>query len=282
VRPLKRPRRQPQVDRRLVGISFVDVLFALVVAEALEPIKHWRTIPAVGWSHLALVIVLVITSWVGYHNSFNRPTYFIRFPNLPLWQFLIDICLVIVYWVAAVSAEGSGNPIVKKPAAWPEAAAVAASFGLYVIWDRIGKAVRDDDRYAARRKDRDVPERRRVTKRCLVAAAVILVAVLAVRPDSRLCIIAVDVVLIALLIIFRVTKERAGTPKVDYVFHRVTSEGLWRAQCDDGSHLAAHGRTKQEAVDRLVAVLKEHYGRECDTELKQPPAVWPLADTTDS
>lgn len=80
--------RRTAVDTTRVGLSFIEVLFALVVARTLDPLVKYSSIPVVGWSHLAVAFVLAVTSWIGYHNSWNRPRYFIRFANLPLWQFV--------------------------------------------------------------------------------------------------------------------------------------------------------------------------------------------------
>jgi hypothetical protein len=61
--------------------------------------------------------VLTVTNWIGYHNSWNRPRYFIRFANLTLWQFVIDVLLVIAYWLGDVSAEGTGTELGQRVSA---------------------------------------------------------------------------------------------------------------------------------------------------------------------
>lgn len=110
---MTRERRPTEKDERLVGLSFIEVLFAIVVARALDPLADFPKLPGVGLSHLAVAGVLTIASWIGYHNSWNRPRYFIRFPNLPLGQFLVDAALVVTYWLTAVWAEGSGSELGK-------------------------------------------------------------------------------------------------------------------------------------------------------------------------
>ena len=258
-------RRPPEEDPRLVGISFVDVLFALVIAEALAPIKNWSRVPAVGLAHLGLTIVLVITSWIGYHNSRNRPTYFIRFPNLPLGQFLVDIFLVGVYWTTAVSAEGSGNSLGRHLSAVPETITVAASFGLYWVWDQIGFAIRKSDQYGHRKLAFDEPARRTVTSWCLLLALLALVWVLLDEPDSDGHIITVDLLLVGLLLLFRFWKEQAGPARVGVALRRDTAQGLWRAEADDGTQ--ATGSTRADARSRVEASLRAKYGEDCQTYL---------------
>lgn len=124
------PRRRTAVDKRRVGLSFIEVLFALVVARALDPLAKFDSIPAIGLSHLALAFVLAVTSWIGYHNSWNRPRFYIRFANLPLWQFVFDVLLVVAYWFCAVSAEGTGTDLGRSASALPESIVVAVSFVL--------------------------------------------------------------------------------------------------------------------------------------------------------
>src|SRR5688572_29913526 len=97
----------PSQDRSLVGISFVDVLFALVIAKILDTAANWDALVAEGVGHVLVAFTLTVTSWIGYHNSLNRPRYFIRFANLPLIQFSIDVLLVVVYWFTASYVDGA-------------------------------------------------------------------------------------------------------------------------------------------------------------------------------
>lgn len=205
--------RPTAVDKTRVGLSFIEVLFALVVARALDPLADYSSIPGVGLSHLAVAFVLTVTSWIGYHNSWNRPRYFIRFANLPLWQFMIDVFLVVAYWFCAVSAEGTGTDLGRTVSARPEALCVAVSFVLYCLWDWVGFAIRRSDLYPNSPPGRDVPRRRQVTLVCAAVAVLFGGVVWAVDPTSTRVIVGTDIVLIALLLAFRFTKEiRFVTP----------------------------------------------------------------------
>src|SRR2546421_423904 len=79
----------PRFDEGSVGITFVDVLFAIVAGELLRPLAKWWTISDAGAWHLAVAATLVLTSWIGYHTSSSRPRFVIRFPNLPLMGFVV-------------------------------------------------------------------------------------------------------------------------------------------------------------------------------------------------
>ena len=207
------PDRPPAVDDKAVGISFVDVLFALVIGKVLDPFLDAKTISGPGVMHLVLAAILTLTSWVGYHNSLNRPTYFIRFPNLPLFQFLLDIAMVVAYWLTAVSAERATNQVVDAPSAIPEALFIALSFVLYVAWDYVSNSIRHDDRYERRPISHEVPARRYVTLACCLFAIVLFVVVRFNDSHSARTVYLVDALLIVLLIAFRLLKEYVTPPE---------------------------------------------------------------------
>jgi hypothetical protein len=139
---MARARRPPQVDERNTSVTFVDVLFALVVAKILD-VSIDGNIPSVAKAHLVVGAVLTITSWVGYHNSVNRSPYFLRFWNLPIFLFTIDICLVYIYWlfpVLTVDPVVDGQPQV--PTAIPATLLIAIASALYVLWDLVALSIR--------------------------------------------------------------------------------------------------------------------------------------------
>ncbi len=201
------PHRPPAPDTAAVGVSFVDVLFALVIARVLEPFAEVQKLTGPGIVHLVLAGILTLTSWIGYHNSLNRPKFFIRFPNLPLWQFLLDISMVVVYWLTAVTAEHVESPVTPPPTALPEAVLVAISFLLYVAWDYVALAIRRNPDYYLRPMSGDVKARRNVTVLCFVLSAGVLGAVFWLAPDTDGAVYLVDGLLIALLVGFRLLKE---------------------------------------------------------------------------
>lgn len=207
-------------------------MFALVVARALDPLTDFSKVPGVGLSHIAVAFFLTVTSWIGYHNSWSRPRYFIRFANWPLWQFAVDVLLVVIYWFTAVSAEGTGTGLGHHVSARPEVLLVAISFIFYSVWDAIGLAIRRSDLYYGSPISRDVPCRRHVTIACALAALAFAVVIWLVNPRTSVSIITVDGLLIALILVFRFAKDLV-TPDDAYVVDRrpAPSSGLvstWR------------------------------------------------------
>ena len=135
VRRFRQTRKR--VDEGSVGISFVDVLFALVIGKILDAVSwpHVHPLWTIQHANLALASMLTLTSWVGYHNSANRPKFKIRFFNWPLVQFTLDIAMVFLYWTAASAAGSSSN---SDHLTTQMALIVFETFVLYFIWDIVG------------------------------------------------------------------------------------------------------------------------------------------------
>jgi hypothetical protein len=128
---------QPQLDRSSIGILFVDLLFALAVGQVFAPIARWAesgtSLSAQQSSALAVALTLVMTSWIGYHSSANRARFLVKFINIELAKLVLDILMVALYfYVAAVAVRRHEGP---SYVAQHQAAAVAAAFGLYLLWD---------------------------------------------------------------------------------------------------------------------------------------------------
>ncbi|WP_165797865.1 hypothetical protein [Mycolicibacter virginiensis] len=212
--------RPTAIDKARAGLSFIEVLFALVVARVLDPFAHYMSIPAAGFSHLGVALVLTVTSWIGYHNSWNRPRYFIRFANLPLWQFFIDVLLVAAYWFCAVSAEGTGTDLGREISARPESVCVAISFVLYCFWDWVGYGIRRSALYPKSPPRNDVPRRRHVTYICTTIAIGIAGMVCLIDPTCDCVVVGIDLALIALILGFRFAKEAPSvTPESAYAIY---------------------------------------------------------------
>jgi hypothetical protein len=84
------------------------------------------------WTQLAVVLVLILTSWVGYHTSANRPRFRLGFFNWELVKFALDVAMVVVYFLAAAVAARA------RPTLRIEALLVMIAFGLYALWDLAG------------------------------------------------------------------------------------------------------------------------------------------------
>jgi hypothetical protein len=217
---------EPKLDPSKVGISFVDLLFAAVVPFQLQALDHWWRLRPVGWVQVSTSLVLLLTSWVGYHNSSSRSRWLIDFVNLPLLIFVLDILMVLIYGFSAFAAEvGATTGTSERCSPVPMAIAVALTFVLYVLWDRANLTLKEtckyqrawrtahDDEGMTVRKLSDVPRRRHITM--AFCAAFIVVAVVSASLDSQgdpvARTIVVNAILILLLVSFRLTKEWQGS-----------------------------------------------------------------------
>jgi len=197
-------------EAQVADISFVDILFALVVGEALNALTRAGTMTAAGRSHLAFAGLLTIMSWIGYHNSDHRYigqiSFDIRAPRqlTALAKFLTDIGLVVLYWLAVRTTEGGFAGSSTHPS-WRSSVLLALlSFGLYLVWDYLAWAT---PRELAKPRQKYRTRRRKTS--WLFAAFVLLVAVGAwiAKPDTDWSVTAVNVALSVLVVTYRFTKD---------------------------------------------------------------------------
>jgi hypothetical protein len=197
-------------DAQAADINFVDILFALVVGEALDALTRAGTMTAAGRSHLAFAGLLTLMSWIGYHNSPHRYigqiSFDLRAPRqlTALAKFLTDVGLVVLYWLAVRTTEGGFTGSPTHPS-WRSSVLLALlSFGLYVVWDYLAWAA-PRQQGKSRQKYRT---RRRKTS-WWFTAFVLLVAVVAwlAKPDTDWSVTAVNVALCVLVVAYRFTKD---------------------------------------------------------------------------
>lgn len=203
-----------QVDPQRTGLNFVDLLFALVAQQCLQPFIRHQELTGPAKTHLALAFATVILSWIGYHNSWNRPTHFVRFrlDNHPFGQFVVDVGLVIAYGALTITAEGQSDMSgagQSRPlaSAAPEALLLAIIFGLYVTWDYIATRMRRSHEYESRPASK-IDHRRLTVTRVFFGLSVMIAAVTAlVDLHSHAAVVAIDVALIVFVAGFRFAKE---------------------------------------------------------------------------
>jgi hypothetical protein len=129
---------RPKVDPATIGISFVDILFALAIGQVLDPVKNWgedpktNSLPLPVALQLGVVLVLILTSWVRYHSSTNRPRFALAFFNVELLKFALDVAMVVVYFLAAAAAARSEVSLRAL------GLYVTIAFGLYLAWHLAG------------------------------------------------------------------------------------------------------------------------------------------------
>lgn len=222
----------PKLDPATIGISFVDILFALAVGQVLDPIKNWgedptkNPLPLPVWTQLAVVLVLILTSWVGYHSSANRPRFRLGFFNLELAKFALDVAMVVVYFVAAAVAARSA------PSLRVLALTVMICFGFYAAWDLVGvrqKAGVDNpykaewERVKADTARPDVVEPwspTRWARICVTFGGLAITTgffactleIERLRHPSRWVVVTADFVAIVALLIYRAAKDWVGQP----------------------------------------------------------------------
>jgi hypothetical protein len=147
--------------------SFVSMLFALVVAEvAIQASRLFEVIanPQSGMSiigilrdvpvsnswtvlaplgHLILVFVLVSTSWVGWSRSIDRDRDIEQIFSVSFLQLLIELSLVVLYFVLARSVEltSSGPAAIPSPSVVPEAKWLFCIYVGYAVWDLFNDAL---------------------------------------------------------------------------------------------------------------------------------------------
>lgn len=91
--------------------------------------------------HLTVAAALIVTSAVGYYNSRQLPKLNVTFFNLPLVQALLDIAMVVTYYILVDLVE----PRAEAYDARPEAILVSIAFWLYVFWDLANYRVSKDE-----------------------------------------------------------------------------------------------------------------------------------------
>lgn len=216
-------RPSPTVDPVTIGISFIDILFALAIGVALQPVQSWardpsqNPLPSATVVNMLVVIFLILGSFVGYHNSTNRPRFRIRFVNVEFFKFTLDVCMVVLYFILASFAAN------QPPGIRAETLIVSVVFGLYALWDLAGliqrssAAYRDEWCKAYALSDRPTlmenwtaanPWRMVVTLGGLVVSTALTVyAFLTSSVVSTTTVVIVGVILIVVLFLYRVVKD---------------------------------------------------------------------------
>lgn len=200
-------------DPHRSGLLFTDILFGLVLAEVLRRGNELSDITGAGLAHLGLAAVVVITSWIGYHNSQKRSDYRMQFLNLPLLKFTLDMSMVFFYWLLAVNPEGlpelAGRPSF-APSADLDVTLIFVIFILYVAWDLASWGMtKEAERYPKATHDWN---RTWVSIVAAIAVGVLALGECIASPDTTKAVVLLDVVLILILIAYRFAKDALQRP----------------------------------------------------------------------
>lgn len=136
--------REPSVNDSRLAIDFIDPLFAVAIHISLVEglgktawYEHWHssdaTFPtwhATDWFNVLVLLLaysILITSWIGYHQSVAPSASPIRLDTTPgKWRFGLDILLLLCY--SAMLARFEDLPFVL----WT----IAVVFVLFFLWDQ--------------------------------------------------------------------------------------------------------------------------------------------------
>ena len=128
------PTRTPaQTEMSKIYVDMIRLLFEIVLGLSFTLLtrhtseggfREWFVDPLTNLSGiltLVLIYTLIITSFVGYHQSTKS------FPILKPWRFVIDIALLFLYFVAIVVAQKFQDVLL----------VFVTIFFLYVIWNSV-------------------------------------------------------------------------------------------------------------------------------------------------
>jgi hypothetical protein len=129
----------PEVGRIDTSLRYTDILFGFVIRELFLRLQNWPDLDAAVQWHLIVGTTLVLGSWIGYRRSLNRSSYEVKFFNLPLFRFVVDQGMLVLYFRIAVLTNVDRTNL-------PTASVLAADttkfvmyvFFLYVVWDLLG------------------------------------------------------------------------------------------------------------------------------------------------
>jgi hypothetical protein len=151
-------------QKRDVGMTFVEMMFAVAVGDtAMQIAKVVRLVDdssqqiqeavlsvAPSITHLALVLVVIATSWVGWAHSESTRKYMEELsgiysysrPYLLSFQFvmlLVDVFLVVCYFILSEAAElpelDSQKHLTLKPTISQEIFWIMVVLGTYLVWN---------------------------------------------------------------------------------------------------------------------------------------------------
>jgi hypothetical protein len=201
--------------------TFVEMLFALaaaqiaVVAAALVEADGTigRKLPAI--SHLALALILISTSWVGWRKSRSPgmkekvQSVFVR----AYVSLLLDVILVIIYYIVVQSVgldQGDPPRLSEAPSALPGARWILVIFVIYVIWDLITDicshgAIPKTNRFWDWTTARAAALSVFVSFTSLIMISVVVM--FARNPDAPVRVVCLNLTLISVLLFFRGAKR---------------------------------------------------------------------------
>jgi hypothetical protein len=217
-----------EVDEEKTGVAFIDVLFALIVgaiaAVAYGDVKTvvaaqgaFRHSDVISLLQLVVAFVVTTTSWIGYHGSQGRARYRMKFINLPLLQFTVDVFLLLAYAILVYAASGTGLAL--EDAEKLQIATIATIFLGYLIWDILSEWMRHTSLYgprpgspplsAGKGGEDTVSYRLRVTLGAFVVLVLAALIWFATTPDFTWTIV-LSILVLVVLVGYRLLQDQIG------------------------------------------------------------------------
>ena len=172
-------------------------------------------------AHLTVALLLISASWVGWRQSVSpgmkeaRVKYMF---SLPFVGLLLDVFLVIVYFVVVRSVEideKDGTRVLTTPSAVPEAQWIVVVFGIYVLWDLVTDVLSPECIPTDLRRLQWLSKLARAaitsvycSLLCLGLATVVLILAEGNRSSAEVLLL--DVMLLSTILFFRTIKVTEG------------------------------------------------------------------------
>jgi len=117
------------------GLTFTDILFGFVISAIFVRLQNWGSLDGFVRWQLLTSVVIVLGSWIGFRQSANRSKYKLKFFNLPLFRFILDQIMVLLYFRIAILTPTHPTELDPAHLADSTLEVLFFIFALYLLWD---------------------------------------------------------------------------------------------------------------------------------------------------
>lgn len=117
------------------GLTFTDILFGFVISAIFVRLQNWGSLDGFVRWQLVTSVVIVLGSWIGFRQSLNRSKYKLKFFNLPLFRFILDQIMVLLYFRIAILTPTHPTDLDPANLADNTLEVLFFIFALYLLWD---------------------------------------------------------------------------------------------------------------------------------------------------
>lgn len=130
---------EPELEKFDTSLRYTDILFGFVIKELFLRLQNWMQLDRAVQLHLVVGTTLVLGSWIGFRRSLYRSSYQVKFFNLPLFRFIADQLMLILYFRVAVLTDPTGKTLMPaSDIADSTVKLLIYVFALYLLWDVLG------------------------------------------------------------------------------------------------------------------------------------------------